>query len=355
MTATGPLSGLDLAAIDPSDMLGTVVASPAQWRHALEIAEAGPSPSFDHSARAVFVAGMGGSGIAGDVAQMLAARDGAAPVIPVKGYHLPAWRGPDTPLVAVSYSGNTEETLSCVAEAIASGSPLHAVTSGGAVGRIADERDVPSVRVPGGRQPRASLAYLAVPLLVALERAGVIAPVSGQLAEVGDQLDALLEVWGPEAPADENVALNLAVALQDRIPIIHGGRGLPALVALRAKCQINENAKRPCFSAEYPELDHNEIVGWDGVGPDERFVNVILRSPVDEDPQVGKRIAATLDISREAFAGVHEVTLPGETAIARVAAGVLFVDLVSVYLGLLRQVDPTPVISIESLKRAIAS
>ena len=354
--ADSPLAAIDLATVDPQDMLGVVEDSPAQWRDALERALAGPHPHGRPGA--VVVVGMGGSGIAGDVAAMLGARRGTVPVVAVKGYELPAFVGPDSLVVAVSYSGNTEETLACVDAAATRGAARFAVTSGGELAARAEAEGFPAVALPPGRQPRASLAYLTVPVLVALSRAGVLPGVADDLVGVADHLDGLVPRWGRGAPPAENAALQAAVALADRVPLVYGGRGVPALVALRAKCQVNEMAKRPAFHHELPELDHNEIVGWDAdhglPAVTGRLGLLQLHSPDDEHPQVTRRIEATLEVAGGGFGTVQHHQLIGETPLERLAAGILFVDLVAVYLAVLAGIDPTPVDVIEALKQRIA-
>lgn len=333
---------------DPQDMLGTVEASPDQWRAALELALDGPAPRTLEGP--VVVLGMGGSGIAGDVAALVADERGQVPVIPVKGYELPRWVGDSTTVVAVSYSGNTEETLAAVDVAAAAGASVLAVTSGGALGERAASDGWPVVGIPGGQQPRASLPFLTVPVLVALERAGAWTGVIDALQGIGSHLERCRADWRSERT---DSVVQLAEGLVGRVPVWYGGRGVPALVAHRAKCQVNENAALPSFANELPELDHNEVVGWETPSDLTRvFACVQLRSD-DEHPQVRRRIGATLDLVGDAFAEVHEHRLTGADPLARLAAGVLFVDLVSVHLALRTGTDPTPVRVIEELKRRI--
>ena len=181
-TASRP-SGLDdpaeLARLDPGDMLGEVAGAGGQARVALRAAQAaplvGPLPEV------VVVAGMGGSGIAGDVLTALAFGASAVPVLAVKGDRLPAFVGPGTLLVAVSYSGNTAETVSAVEQGLAAGARLVAVTSGGTLAELASSRGAPLVTIEGGRMPRAALWSLVVPVCSAAEAAGVLPPLTDQV------------------------------------------------------------------------------------------------------------------------------------------------------------------------------
>ncbi len=351
------LDDVELSAADPSGMLETVTSTPRMWRRALEIAKHAPAPPVvAGDVRAVVVAGMGGSGISGDVAALAAATYGDVPVSVAKGYRLPSWVGEDTLVIAASYSGNTEETLSCLDQALDAGAPVFAVTSGGKVGELASTHGFPAVEIPGGQQPRASLPYLAGPVLNALDVMGVAPGLSDELASIPGVLDPLAALWGPDAATQHNEAKQAAAALADLVPVFYGGRGWPALVALRGKCQVNENSKRPSFHHELPELDHNEVVGWELL-PEvtERIGLVELRSEDDEHPQTAKRFAVTMDLVADGFGEVVTHELRGARPLLRFATGTLFVDLLSVYLAFIGGVDPTPVDRITELKRRIAA
>lgn len=353
------LDELDLARLDPAGMLASVEATPEQWRHAVQLAE----PLVSEGAlaaqppTAAVVAGMGGSGIAGDVAVTLADAAGTLPVVASKGYRLPAWVGPRTVVVAVSYSGNTEETLTAVEQARDAGATIVAVTSGGALGNQAADGRWPLVRVPPGRQPRASLGYLAAPTVAALVGAGVLRwNLLADLQAAAEHTSRLVAGWHHAIPAHLNPAKAAAQRLHGLVPVFHGGRGIGSLVALRARCQVNENASRPAVSGELPELDHNEVVGWDAPAEvTERFGLMRVLDPNEEHPQVHHRFAATLAVAGGAFGAVVDHHLTGASRFERLAGGILFVDLVSVYLALLEGVDPTPVAPIDELKLRVAA
>lgn len=351
------LDHIDLDAADPAGMLAAVTSSPRQWSEAGELALAAPRPGVTASdVRAIVVVGMGGSGIVGDIANRMAADRAGLPVVAVKGYELPAFVGPNTLIVVVSYSGNTEETLSCLDQAIEVGAPVYAVTSGGQVSELAAERGFPVVLVPAGRQPRASHGYLSGPVLGVLDQMGAAPGAVDDLLAVGPALEPLVEAWGPGVATADNPVKQLAVSLRDLVPVFYGGTGWMSLAALRAKCQVNENGKRPAFHAELPELDHNEVVGWSG-RPDlqERFGLVSLRDEGAEHPQVAKRFDVTLDLVGSGFGHIHRYDVPADAPpLARFAAATLFVDLLSVYLAFLDGVDPSPVHVIAELKQRIA-
>lgn len=329
-------------------MLATVLDTPRQWAQAVELARAVQLP--DRRPRAVVVAGMGGSGVAGDVAALAGELQGQLPVVTVHGEQLPRFVGADDLVVLVSHSGSTRETLACAEQAVERGAEMVAVTSGGQLAVVVRRGGGTVVEVPADAPPRASMALLSVPVLAVLEAAGVVEGALASCASVPARLRELLTAWSPAS--GDGPARQLARDLQDRIPVFLGVRGVGALVATRARNQVAENAERPAVAAELPEADHNQLVGWAGAGTQGRCDLVVLRS-VDESVATRRRVEATIDLARPGFAHVHEHRLPAGDTIQQVAAGLLFVDLVSVHLALLSGVDPTPIVAIEELKRRL--
>lgn len=347
---------LDLDQVDPGRMLATAEDSPKQWSDALALAGSAATPEVDPAdIRAVIVAGMGGSGIAANVTAVAARYGGRVPIVAAKDYGLVALAGPETLVVVVSYSGDTEEALACLDAAAAARAPMFAVASGGRLAARAEREGFPLVRVPGGGQPRANLPYLVVPVLIGLERIGLLTGVEAQLAHVGDYLASLLHDWHHERPAAGNPVKQLAIDLKDLVPVFYGASGWPAVAAQRAKCQMNENAKRPAFWNELPELDHNEVVGWYALADTcRRFAVVEVRSREDEDPRVARRFEVTREVIADRVGLVRTVEASGPNPIARFAAAVLFFDLLSVYLAFLQGLDPTPVAAITAVKERLA-
>jgi glucose/mannose-6-phosphate isomerase len=342
-----------LAAADPGRMLDAVEAAPALWAAGVRAARAvdlGRPPT----ARAVVVAGMGGSGVAGDVAAAAAAERGRVPVTAVKGYRLPAWAGPGTPVVCCSYSGDTEEALACFEEACRRGAPVVAVATGGRLGALADERGVPRVAPPPGLAPRAAFPFLAATVLVVLERLGALPDLVDELAAAEEALARQAGAAGRAVPAARNPAKRLAADLAGCLPVVWGQEGPLAVAAARWKAQLNENAKVPAAWGVLPELDHNEVVGLEA-GRDllERLAVVVLRAR-EEDPRLARRVEATVRLAAGRVGRVLEAWAEGRTPLARLCAAVLLGDLVSVYLAVLRGVDPTPVRAIERLKAELA-
>lgn len=341
----------EIARLDPGGMLdlvrrlGTMTAE--GWEAASDLALTPVSP------RAVIVSGMGGSGIGGDLLRALLAPTAATPVVVVKDYRLPAFVGRDTLVFACSYSGNTEETLAAYQEAHAAGATVVAVTSGGALAGFAVADGHPVVRVPPGLPPRAALPHILMPVLRVTSRLGVGGVTEAEVREAAALLGELVVRWGPEAPSGENPAKALAVALEGAVPVVYASSSQFEPVAHRWKTQINENSKIfACWNA-FPELNHNETVGWEGVrGGHPRLHAVLLR-----DRDEGARNALRVEITRELLArragGITEVWSQGNGLLTRLLSLVLFGDLVSVYLALLTGVDPTPVEIITEIKRRL--
>ncbi len=340
----------ELARRDPGDMLGEVAGAGGQARVALRAAQAavlvGPMPEV------VVVAGMGGSGIAGDVLAALAFASSPVPVLAVKGDRLPAFVGPGTLLLATSYSGNTAETLSAVEQGLAAGARLAAVTSGGALAELAASRGAPVVTIEGGRMPRAALWSLVVPVCLAAEAAGVLPPLTDQVCAAADTLDEEAAALGPDVATAANPAKQAALRLLDRLPVVWGSGQLGAVAATRFRTQCNENAKVSVVSGPLPEANHNDVMGLEGgLGPNRELV--LLRDEPGEYDRDPRRIQAVLEALGITNPLQHSAgTGPDLARLARLTA---FADYTSTYLGIARGVDPTPIATLDQVKAALAA
>jgi glucose/mannose-6-phosphate isomerase len=345
-----------LEAGDPDGMLRAVAAAPAQFRAAVTAAdEAGLDAVAELGRpRAVVVAGMGGSGIAGDVLAAIAGPAAPVPVLTHRGYGLPGWVGPADVVVAVSCSGRTEETLSAAEEAVRRGARI--VTVGAADSPLADlgaRGRGPHVPVPGGLVPRARIWGLAVPLLVAGDRLGICHAPATALDATADLLDLLTERYKPAKESFLNRAKALALAFAEPLPVVWGTSPLAGVAAYRAACQLNENAKRPATWGVLPEVNHNQVVPYDDPTAPDRFRLLFLRDSV-EHPDVARRVAVSQELARERGIGVDEVVAEGDSAVARFASLVAAVDFASTYLALLLGFDPSAMAPIVQLKRRLA-
>ncbi len=351
MSTTLDLGREAIATVDRRGMLEDVLAMPEQLRDALwRVESAGLAPH--ETPDGLVVAGMGGSAIGGALARAALGDRASRPIVLARGYALPAWTTPDTTVLCTSYSGNTEETLAIYDAAGALGARRVVCTTGGKLAEAARRDGVAVIPLPGGFQPRAAVAYA---LVVALEVAGLCGAGERLHAEIdvaAAHAERLVSDWGPDA-GSESLAKELARGLHGTIPQV-AGAGLSAPIAYRWKTQFNENAKTPCFAHELPELDHNELVGWEGAAELGRFTAVFLDDS-DLHPRIRQRIELTRGLIAATAAATYRVEGIGETRTERLVSLVLLGDLVSLYLAVLRAVDPTPVTAIEQLKSALAS
>lgn len=331
-----------------SEMLEQIRSLGAQLRWAAQI----DAPHIGTFSEVLF-AGMGGSGIAGDYARTVVAPAGTRVAVH-KGYGpIPAWAIRVRPLViAASYSGNTEETLDMVTAASESGLPVATVTTGGRLGELTDQHKWRTITVPAGLQPRAAAGYMIGAVVRLLE--GAMSTEDHRLAfqEAADLADDMTaegsEAW--------DQARAIAGRLEGRLPIIYGGGPVSSVVAQRWKTQFNENTKVPAWYSQLPELDHNEIVGWETMSAmtRENVAIVMLTDEADHD-RVGSRISYTRDLTSDAVPWVGEVASRGTALLARLISLTVIGDLVSWMLAGRLGVDPTPVATIEKLKDLLSS
>ena len=340
--------------LDPGGMLERVGELPQQCRAAWALAQALELPPTYGASRHVVILGMGGSAIGGALLQGLVAGECRVPVTIVRGYTLPAFvRGPDTLAIACSHSGNTEETLSALGDALEKGARPVVITTGGKAAALAEERGVPLVRYDYQSQPRAALGYSFTLLLGLFCRLGLVRDHSADLDEAVQVMEAWQAEIEPAIPAARNAAKSLAGRLGDQLPVVYGA-GFLAAVANRWKTQFNENGKHWAFFDVLPELDHNTVVGL-GIpqAVRERVLVLMLRSNLDHP-----RVRVRWDVTRELLEreGVASETLQarGRSRLAHVLSLIHFGDYASVYLAMRNGVDPTPVETIAFLKRRLA-
>lgn len=312
----------------------------------------GSGEGVDH----ILVLGMGGSGISGDVLAAAANASLAVPVTVLKQYRIPAWVGASTLTFAVSYSGDTEETVTMAQGAVERGARLVSISTGGRLEELARASDSLHVSCPPGLMPRAALGALVGPLYVALFRMGLLADGHEELVAAQDQLSRRRDASVRAIEGPRNEARELARRIGRTIPLMYGGGALGSVAAYRWKCDINENAKAPAFSSAFPELDHNEICGWGQHGDVTRqtMTLVELRHSFEHE-RLRIRFETTREIVEEALAQVLSVEAAGEGRLAQLLDLMYIGDFVSCFLALDNDVDPGPIPAIEQLKRALAT
>jgi glucose/mannose-6-phosphate isomerase len=362
-----------LEAGDPGGVLRQVASAAAQVRTLARVTadtDLGPVLSAGRP-RSIVVAGMGGSGMAGEVLAAVCGPGAALPVVTHHDYRLPGWVGAADLVIAVSCSGQTEETLSATEEAVRRGCPLLAVgQAGSALALIAEQARAPFIPVEPAGMPRVMLWSLAVPLMIVADLLGLAdIPAAGLEAAAAD-LERVSHLCRPDSESFVNPAKTLALELAGTLPMIWGSSPLTGVAATRFGGQLNENAKYPAITGVLPEANHNQVVAFDGpFAPWPAGGEVVLdeekdpRPPVplrlvilrdgQEHPQVARRREVSAELAAQRGIEVSELAADGDTPLQRLASLIQLIDYATVYLGIAIGVDPGPIAVISELKERI--
>jgi glucose/mannose-6-phosphate isomerase len=336
-----------IKAVDKSKMINFSLDSAKLYRESTKLAEKiqvnFPKPN------SIIVAGMGGSGIGGDLLKDWARNRTTVPIEVNREYQLPAYAGKRTLVLITSYSGDTEESLGAFLDALKRKCMIYCVSSGGALLENAERLKVPYLRVPGGMPPRAALPYLFVPLLKGMEKMGLVSGASEELSEALQLLEKISKDNSPEKPAKENFSKTLALNIGQTAPVVYGF-GFYRSVAQRFKQQFNENSKVPAKWEVFSELNHNEIVGWERAGELGKCFSAIFIRDKEEPTEIHSRIEITKELVGKAGLELFEVPAQGKSPLAKMLSTICIGDFTSIYLALLHSVDPTPVKTINYLK-----
>lgn len=336
--------------VDFSGLLPLTVQFPEQIEEAMKIAKRSLE-NFSCMVDKIVICGMGGSAIGGDITAAWAFNKSRIPIFVLRDYFLPAFCDEKTLVITASYSGNTEETISAFDDALQKKSKIVAISSGGRLEKKAKENYVLHIKIPSGMPPRGATAYMLVPQLLILD-AGGIASCESELKETVEVCRFLKENLKPDVPSERNQAKTIAKEIFDTIPNIFG-MGISAPIAKRWRTQINENSKMIAREDVFPELNHNDTVGWSGDPQPERFSVIILRHH-GEFERNRMRIEITKDLVLKRSRKIIEVWAMGDTDLAKMLSLLYVGDFVSIYLAMLRDIDPTPVPVIENLKKLLA-
>jgi glucose/mannose-6-phosphate isomerase len=344
----------EIRKIDAQGMLEIVEDFSNQCIQAVEIAKGTDFSRVSGPFSCLLVQGVGGSGVSGDLVKALVEETLEIPFLVNKRYGTPGFVDESTLAFAVSYSGNTEETLIPLRDILFRGAELICLTSGGQLADFARQNGKVLIELPGGLQPRAAIGYLFLPLLLSLSELGIFKIEEADLEESFEVLSDMAEELAFRTPARDNQAKKLATLLWGKLPIVYGSEGISGAAALRWKCQFNENSKIPSFWNNFPELNHNETVGWELLKDiTRRFALVLLE---DERGRVRnvQRMGITKELVKKQFGLVTAVKARGESPLARLLSLIYLGDVTSVYLAILNEVDPTPVERIRVLKENLA-
>ncbi len=330
---------------DGDDALGIAEHQCEQLEHDFEL------PQLSGPFRNVVYAGMGGSALAG-----LLSKSWPGYKIPfevVRDYHIPPYVAPDTLFIASSYSGDTEETLSCLAEAEKANAKIAVITNGGQLEEQAIAKKYPMAKIPPSQQPRYAVFYCLRALVTMLEKAGLVAEAEAdkQLKLAAEFLRGEVESWAAVVPTSKNPAKQLALEIVGKTPIIYAGP-LLAPVAYKWKIDFNENAKNTAWWGQYPEVSHNEFIGWSSHPFDKPFSVIDLRSKL-EHQRINQRFELTERLLSGKRPAPNTVEVQGTTLLEQLVWAANFGDFVSIYLALLNGVNPAPVELVEKFKKEL--
>jgi glucose/mannose-6-phosphate isomerase len=301
--------------------------------------------------RTVYIGGMGGSAIAGDILLDYVGHELTVPIRVVRGYNLPSSAKGKILFVASSYSGNTEEILSLLDNAEDKGVDICVITTGGLLGQRALARKYPTIIIPEGYPPRGALGYSFVSLLYLLNP---LYPGIDMEDDLKRTIDLLSELKTSYAQRNDNsLPFKLAGSIGGKIPVIYASSHLEA-VATRWKGQFSENAKVLSFLGILPEMNHNEICGWENNPEVLKKLHVILLRDEGEHPRIRARIKITRELIEPFSGGMTEVKSTGKSLLERIFSLIYIGDFVSFYLSCLLDTDPMPVRKIDTLKEKLA-
>lgn len=317
---------------------------PQQLTEALSIGQSYLFNTPEKNFKNIVLTGLGGSGIGGSIVQNYVADKITVPFLVNKDYHLPAFVSEDTLVIACSYSGNTEETVMALEQALEKKATVVCITSGGSIAEIAKENNLDCILLPGGMPPRACLGYSLVQVLFVLLHFRFI---NGDFRSEIETAVSLLKSKGGKL---EQKGKEVAEKIHNKVPVVYAGQEFEGL-AVRVRQQLNENSKVLGWSAPIPEMNHNELVGW--AGGSDQFAVILLRSDLDYE-----RVRIRMDINKTIFEKytntIVELEAKGDSYWEQLFYLVHLTDWVSWYLSELRGVDATEVKVIDFLKGSLA-
>jgi glucose/mannose-6-phosphate isomerase len=300
----------------------------------------------------VMILGMGGSAIGGDLISRLIVSEAKVPMTVNRNYNLPAYVDKRTLVIACSYSGYTEETLSALGQALDINAKCMVISTGGKLKEIAQEKHLPLFTFDYDAQPRATLPFSFMAVYCTLQRLGIIGDKSADIAETIKILEQLSQQMDITVPLEKNQAKQMAEKLYGKFIFIYGAE-ITSEIAYRWKTQFNENSKNWAANESFSELNHNTIVGYQFPADfAKNAVIILLRSTLISEPILA-RYQATSSVLEQHKIKYSIVACGGESALAQMLSLVLLGDYISYYLAILNEVDPTPIETIDKLKHEL--
>lgn len=341
---------------DPGNMYNAIFDMPEHMYEAVKIAQNWEINKDDFiDIKNIVVIGMGGSAIGGDLVRSYLSSKLLIPFNVVRHYTLPEYVDDETLVIASSYSGNTEETLAALDDAISRKAMIAAISTGGMMQDVCKFNEIPIAILPEGLQPRAALGYSFIPLLLFLEKIGLVKDAEAEAKALIDFLQKSRESFIEDVPDDKNQAKQLAEKIQGKIPIIYSGPTLTDTVGIRWKGQLCENSKNMAFANQFAEFNHNELVGWhELIDPYKDKLIVIQLRDKDDHAGITKRMNIVQSIIEELGVEVVNIKAKGNSELERIFSLIQYGDFVSYYLAVLNGVDPSPVEVIQKLKKMLS-
>jgi glucose/mannose-6-phosphate isomerase len=340
--------------LDPENMFKAIWEFPENLINALELGNSIKLKNNYNNINNIVIAGMGGSAIGGDVLSVLEANNLNIPVVVCRGYSLPKWVDNSTLVICSSYSGNTEETLAALDDAIRKKAQICGITTGGLIGDKIKELGYDLVMIPSGLQPRAALAFSFVPMTKLIEKIGLINPgINIWLHDTAEKLKKKRELYSIEET--QNSVYGLAKKIYKKIPILYADNSTLSVVALRMKGQICENAKMLAYHNDLPELNHNEIVGWENNSGITKDFFVLWLKDEQDNNRVKLRQEITSTILSEKKIDQAIISIEGDTFEYRFLNMINYGDWLSYWCAILHNTDPSPVVKIARLKNELSA
>lgn len=340
--------------IDKSNMRKLLYEFPYQGKKTAELMKEISLPDTYKRVKNIIVTGLGGSSVGGELLRNLLRERIDIPIMVNRSYTLPDWVNEETLLICISYSGNTEETLSAYKMNIKgrkSSSKTVVISSGGELISLAKNDNFPYVLIPGGMPPRTALGYLFFSQIFILRMLNLINIKDEELSETPKVLEALREENDIDTPKNKNIAKNIAEQIYGTIPIIYVTSDFLEGVGIRWKTQINENSKNLVYYQSFPEISHNEIMGWEKAPQIAKKFSVLVLKDKGESEEMVKRMGLTISLIKKAIARPLEIHSRGEGLLSRILSLIYIGDYVSFYLAILKGIDPTETTYIDKLKR----
>lgn len=338
--------------IDISNMHEAIYAFPDQMEQAKAIGESISLSKNYESLNGIVVAGMGGSAIGGDVTRVLASGELKVPLLVSRDYTVPNWVNRNSLVICSSYSGNTEETLSAFEDAISKNAQIIGISTGGTLTQKLQENELDLVGIPNGLQPRAALAFSFIPMLYILHAIGFINDdFKSSLKKSIIHLKTQRDMWGSDESA--NFAHDIARKIHNTIPILYSDSDLSEVAAIRFKGQLNENAKLHAWCSRLPELNHNEIVGWENNKDLLRQISLVWIADQNSHSRTKSRREITRTIVGSLSA--NDIILESEqgSGVEQLLHLIHLGDWISYWCALEHGTDPTPVVKIDLLKKTL--